>query len=167
MGRRRTQLDLSLAERREALRLVRSGTDPRLAERANFALLGATGQFTMEEPADKVGRRRSTLQTWLRKFRAGGLAGLLERDAAPGVTSPLGAARVQRQLQAGLQAGRWTSAAHVAAWLEEAHGITRSRKSIYYWFQKFGLSPAATVSLPPDSAPAKPAVQALKTATHR
>ena len=167
MGRRRTQLDLSLAERHEALRLVRSGTDPRLVERACFALLGATGQLTMEELADKVGRRRSTLQTWLRKFRAGGLAGLLERDAAPGVTSPLGAARVQRQLQAGLKAGRWTSAAHVAAWLEEAHGITRSRKSIYYWFQKFGLSPAATVALPPDSAPTKPAVQALKTATHR
>ena len=85
----------------------------------------------MEELADQVGRRRSTLQTWLRKFQAGGLAGLLERDAAPGVSSPLGAARVQRQLQAGLQASRWTSAAHVAAWLEETHGISRSRKSIY------------------------------------
>ena len=164
MGRRRTQLDLSVAERREALRLTRSGADPRVVERAGFALLGATGQFTMEELADKVGRRRSTLQTWLKKFQTGGLAGLLERDAAPGVTSPIGAARVQRQLQAGLQAGRWTSAAHVAAWLEEAHGITRSRKSIYYWFEKFGLSPATTVSLPPDSAQAKPAVRARKAA---
>ena len=145
MGRRRTQLDLSLAERREALRLVRSCADPRLAERAGFALLGASGELTMEELADKVGRRRSTLQTWLRKFRAGGLAGLLERDAAPGVTSPLGAARVQRQLQAGLKAGRWTSAAHVAAWLEATHGISRSRKSIYYWFAKLGLSPAESL----------------------
>ena len=153
MGRRRTQLDLSLAERREALRLVRSCADPRLVERAGFALLGATGQLTMEELAEKVGRRRSTLQTWLRKFRAGGLAGLLERDAAPGVSSPLGAARVQRQLQAGLKAGRWTSAAHVAAWLEETHGISRSRKSIYYWFAKLGLSAAEAMPSLPSKMP--------------
>lgn len=148
MGRKRTQLDLSPAERREAQRLVRNCEDPRVVERAGFALLGATGQLTMEELAAKVGRRRSTLQTWLRKFQAGGLVGLLERDASPGITSPLGAARVQQQLQAGLKAGRWTSAAHVAAWLKEAHGITRSRKSIYYWFEKLGLSPAETLPAP-------------------
>lgn len=148
MGRKRTQLDLSPAERREAQRLVRTCEDPRVVERVGFALLGATGQLTMEELAEKVGRRRSTLQTWLRKFQAGGLAGLLERDASSGITSPLGAARVQQQLQAGLKAGRWTSAAHVAAWLKEAHGITRSRKSIYYWFEKLGLSPAESLASP-------------------
>jgi transposase len=145
MGRKRTQLDLSPAERREAQRLVRTCADPRVMERVGFALLGATGQFTMEELAAKVGRRRSTLQTWLAKFQDGGLAGLLEREASPGITSPLGAPRVQQQLQAGLKAGRWTSAAHVAAWLKEAHGITRSRKSIYYWFEKLGLSPAESL----------------------
>ena len=155
MGRKRTQLDLSPAERREAQRLVRTCADPRVVERVGFALLGATGQLTMDELAVKVGRRRSTLQTWLRKFQDGGLAGLLERDASPGVTSPLGAARVQQQLQAGLKAGRWTSAAHVAAWLKEAHGITRSRKSIYYWFEKLGLSPAETLSPPRGPATAK------------
>lgn len=148
MGRKRTQLDLSPAERREAQRLVRNCEDPRVVERAGFALLGATGQLTMEELAAKIGRRRSTLQTWLAKFQAGGLAGLLERDASPGITSPLSTARVQQQLQAGLKAGRWTSAAHVAAWLKEAHGITRSRKSIYYWFEKLGLSPTETLPAP-------------------
>ena len=59
----------------------------------------------------------------------------------------------QRQLQAGLQAGRWTSAAHVAAWLEETHGISRSRKSIYYWFAKLGLSAAEATPSPPSKAP--------------
>jgi transposase len=154
MGRKRTQLNLSPAERREAQRLVRTSADPRVVERVGFALLGATGQLTMEELAAKVGRRRSTLQTWLAKFQAGGLAGLLERDASPGITSPLSTARVQQQLQAGLKSGRWTSAAHVAAWLKEAHGITRSRKSIYYWFEKFGLRPTATGPIPRGSAAA-------------
>jgi len=148
MGRKRTQLDLSPAERREAQRLLRTCADPRLVERAGFALLGAAGQLTMEELAAKVGRRRSTLQTWLLKFQAGGLAGLLERDTSSGITSPIGKGRIQQQLLAGLQAGRWTSAAQVAVWLKEAHGITRSRKSIYYWFEKFGLRPAATGAAP-------------------
>ena len=82
-----------------------------------------------------------------RQLLQGGLAGLLEREASPGITSPLGAARVQQQLQAGLKAGRWTSAAHVAAWLKEAHGITRSRKSSYDWFEKVGLRPADAASV--------------------
>jgi hypothetical protein len=53
---------------------------------------------------------------------------------------------------AGLKAGRWTLAAHVSAWLEEMHGISRSRKSIYYWLAKLGLSPAE--SLPASRGPA-------------
>ena len=136
MGRRRTELNLSPAERREALRLVRSCADPRLVERAGFALLGATGLHTMEDLAKLVGRRRSTLQTRLTKFRAGGLASLLERDTAPGVASPVATPKVQRQLQAGLKAGRWATASEVAAWLKQAHGIERARKSIYYWLHK-------------------------------
>ena len=107
-----------------------------MVERVGFALLGATGLHTMEDLAKLVGRRRSTLQTWLTKFQAGGLAGLLERDAAPGVVSPVGTPKVQRELQAGLKSGRWTTASEVAAWLKQTHGIERSRKSIYYWLHK-------------------------------
>lgn len=139
MGRRRTQLDLSPAERHEALRLARACADQRVLDRVGFALLGATGQHTMEELAKLVGRRRSTLQTWLAKFRAGGLAGLLERNTSPGVTSPVAAPKVQRQLQAGIKAGRWATASDVATWLKQAHGIERSRKSIYYWLHKHGV----------------------------
>ena len=136
MGRRRTQLDLSPAERRQAQRLVRSCPDPRVVERVRFALLGATGRHTLEDLARQVRRRRSTLQNWLRKLHAGGLAGLLERDTAPGVASPVAMPKVRRQLQAGIKAGRWATAAEVAAWLKQAHGIERARKSIYYWLQK-------------------------------
>lgn len=139
MGRRRTQLELDGAEHAAAQRLALSQTDPRNAERARFALLAATGRHTLEELAGLVGRRRSTLQLWLAKFRAGGLAGLLERDAPPGAASPMAEAKVRQQLQAGLHSGRWTSAAEVARWLAETHGIRRSRKSIYYWFAKHGV----------------------------
>ena len=167
MGRRRTQLDLNPAEQREAQRLLRSAEDARTVERARFALLGATGRHTLEELAAKLGRQRSTVQNWLAKFQGGGLAGLLERDTSPGITSPLNAARVQRQLQAGLKSGRWSSAAHVAAWLEGTHGITRSRKSIYYWFEKLGLTPTEARSVHRRQAPAKPPASARRSAASR
>jgi len=136
-------LDLSAAERAAAHQLQRSCHDPRAVERLRFALLGATGRHTLEELARMLGRSRATIQNWLGKFATGGMKALLERDTAPGVSSPLAGKKVQRQLQAGLKAGRWTSAAHVAAWLEQEHGIRRSRKSIYYWFEKWGTSPSA------------------------
>ena len=148
MGRRRTRLELSAAQQAEAQRLLRSSKDPRELERLRLALRAATGHHTLEDLASKAGRRRSTIQNWLTKFYRGGLDGLLERDAAPGVVSPVATPKVQQQLQDGLKAGRWTSAAQVAAWLQETHGITRSRKSIYYWFEKCDL-PAPSAKPPP------------------
>src|ERR1035437_2649707 len=52
--------------------------------------------------------------------------------------APLAEAKVQAQLQAGLQAGRWRTAGQVAAWLKETHGIERVAKSLYYWLGKVG-----------------------------
>jgi hypothetical protein len=52
--------------------------------------------------------------------------------------APLAEAKVQAQLQAGLQAGRWRTAGQVAAWLKETHDIERVAKSLYYWLGKVG-----------------------------
>ena len=155
MGRRRTRLELSEADQDQARRLSRSLADARERERARFALEAATGKYTLDELALRLGRSRSTLQNWLVKFEAGGLAGLLERDTAPGLSSPIAGGKLQHQLRSGLRAGRWRSAAHLAAWLEEAHGIRRSRKSIYYWFGKWGTAaPGAVAGRPrPETAP--------------
>ncbi len=75
----------------------------------------------------------STIQIWLDCFVADGVEGLLQREAPPGLTSPLAQPKVQEQLREGLKAGRWRTAAQVASWLEEAHGITRAAKSLYRW----------------------------------
>lgn len=134
-----------------ARRFLRTKPDARTAERVRFALLAATGRHTLEELAQRAGRSRSTIQNWVEKFSQGGLAGLLARDTAPGVASPLAARTIQQQLRSGLQAGQWTSAAQVAAWLKDVHGITRSRKSIYYWLEKFRLRAPGR-----DPGPARP-----------
>jgi transposase-like protein len=110
----------------------------RQKERLRFALLAAEGRHTLEDLAERLGRARSTLQLWLDKFAAAGLAGLLERESPPGLRSPLGGVAVQAELQAGLRAGRWRSAEAIAQWLQAAHGITRARKSIYYWLKRNG-----------------------------
>lgn len=137
MGRKRTQLQLSAAQEARIRKLVRATSDLRDQERLRFALKAATGKHTLEELARLVGRSRSTLQNWLAKFLAGGLEGLLERDTPPGKFSPIAHPKIHSQLKVGMKLGRWASAAQVAAWLKNHHGINRSRKTVYYWLGKF------------------------------
>ena len=138
MGRKRTQLSLTPAQRTKLAQRLQMVTEARAKDRLRFALLAAEGQHTLEDLAVRLGRARSTLQLWLDKFTAGGLAGLLERESPPGWLSPVGRDSVQAELQAGINAGRWRSAAAIAEWLQAAHGITRARKSIYYWLKRNG-----------------------------
>lgn len=141
MGRKRTHLNLTSAERAELNRLLGTVDDTRTKERLHFALRAASGKHTLEDLARIVGRSRSTIQNWLSKFGAGGLPGLLERDTAPGKVSPLAQAKIQRQLRAGVKSGRFGTAAQVAAWLKDVHGIKLARKSIYYWLRKNDTKP--------------------------
>ena len=136
MGRKRTRLILSAEALAEVRRRLRAAKDEREKERLRVVLCAARGQQTLEDLARRAGRARATIQTWLNKFQEGALAGLLKRDTPPGAISPVSNAEVQAQLRAGVQAGRWRSASEVAAWLKEAHGITRATKSVYYWLGK-------------------------------
>jgi len=136
MGRARTRLELTPPEGAELNRLLGSTRDMRTKERLRFAQRAVAGRHTLEELARLAGRSRSTIQNWLSKFESGGLAGLLARDTAPGMVSPVATLEIQAQLKAGLNSRRWKSASEVAAWLKEKHGIDRARKSIYYWLRK-------------------------------
>jgi transposase len=138
MARKRTKLTMSAAEAARIKERIRFATDPRDKERLQVVLWATRGQHTLAELAGLAGRARSTIQVWLDDFTAGGLSQLLERAAPPGKPSPVAEAKVQGQLQAGLQAGRWRTAGQVAAWLKEAHGIERAAKSLYYWLGKVG-----------------------------
>lgn len=138
MGRKRTHLYLTDSQEAQLRRLLCHAADPRARERARFAILAKKGQHTLEEIAELVGRARATIQNWLSKFKSGGVSGLLERHNPPGSNSPIASPAVRAELEAGLEARRWRSAGQVATWLREAHGIRRSRKSVYYWLEKLG-----------------------------
>ena len=138
MGRNRTKLTLTTAETVALKAQIRAATDPRDKERLQVVQWATSGQHTLADLARLAGRARSTIQVWLGDFAAGGLARLLQREAPPGKPSPIAAAEVQAQLQAGLQAGQWRTAGQVAAWLKEKHGLERAPKSLYYWLEKAG-----------------------------
>ena len=136
MGRNRTRLELTPAQLDKLQCLLDASHDARVTERLQFILRAATGRNTLDDLARHAGRSRSTIQNWLGKLEAGGVAGLLDRDTPPGMVSPLASKAVQAQFEAGVKSGRWQSAAQIASWLKQAHGIERSRKSIYYWIHK-------------------------------
>ena len=138
MGRKRTKLAMSANDAAQLKEQIRAATDPRDKERLQVVLWATRGQHSLAALAGLAGRARSTIQVWLDDFAAGGVPQLLERTAPPGKPSPVAEAKVQTQLQAGLQAGQWRTAGQVAAWLKETHGIQRATKSLYYWLGKVG-----------------------------
>jgi len=138
LARERTKLALPGAETAPLKELLRAATEPRDKERLQVVSWATRGQHTLAELARLAGRARSTIQIWLADFTAGGTARLLERAVPPGKPSPVAAATVPAQLQAGLEAGQWHPAGQVAAWLKEKQGIQRAAKSLYYWLGKVG-----------------------------
>lgn len=150
MGRRRTQITLSAAQRTELHRRLPVTEDRRQRERMQVALWASSGRHTLEDLASMAGRARATIQLWLGKFKGGGLPGLLKRDTPPGATSPLSSSKMQSQLKAGLKSGRWRSAQGMSDWLKETHGIHRARKTLYYWLKKEGWSAPGARQRPSD-----------------
>jgi transposase len=138
MARKRTKLGVGPDILEQLKQRLRTVTDVREKERLLVVVWATGGQHTLEELAKLSGRARSTIQIWLDDFEAGGIVRLLERKTSTGRPTALSESKVQEQLKEGLRAGRWRTAAQVAAWLREAHGIKRAAKSIYWWLGKAG-----------------------------
>jgi transposase len=157
MGRPKLKVNISAAQREELLAALKQNTDPRLRDRLQAIQLATTGRHTHHEIADLLGKARSTIQLWLDLYAAGQLPRLLERKSAPGKASALQRPEVQAQLKEGLQKGRWRTAAQIAAWLAQTHGIKRAAGSLYYWLGKVG----GTLKVPrPAHTEQDPAAQA-------
>jgi transposase len=138
--RPRAHLNLTVqpAQKAELEKRFKTTEDVRQRRRLQAVLLATTGQHGYRDIAQIVGCATSTFALWLNQYLAGGIEGLLRRESPPGLTSPIGQPKVQKQFEEGLKAGRWRTAAQVAAWLQEEHGIKRAAKSIYRWLGKAG-----------------------------
>jgi len=157
MGRPKLKLIISAVQQQELRAALKESTAPRQRDRLQAIQLATTGRHTHEEIAQLLGKARSTIQLWLDQYEAGQLPRLLERKTAPGKASELQRPEVQAQLQAGLQKGQWRTAAQIAAWLAQTHGIKRAAGSLYYWLGKVG----GTLKVPrPAHTEQNPAAQA-------
>ena len=67
---------------------------------------GASNQLV----ADDLGRSQATIQTWINRFRAGGIDGLLHKGKGNGPKSRL-PPQMEQAMIAELAEGKWTTAA--------------------------------------------------------
>ena len=99
--------------------------------------LAASGQFTAAQIAEQIGVSRRQFFHWVNALKAGGVERLLEREHGGGRAARIGGA-VLKELQAGLQAGKWKRAKEIQAWLRQRHASRLTVKGVYYWLGKLG-----------------------------
>jgi len=124
-------------DRKEIRERERRAKDPRERERLQAIRMGMSGNYTMEEIAEAVGRARSAVGRWAGWYRERGIDGLLERSKPPG-NKPAINEKIRKELEAGLSEGRWKRGKEIRAWLAGHHGIEMSIHGVYYWLGKVG-----------------------------
>jgi transposase len=116
---------------------LRQCKDTSNQQRLLAARMAASGEFTAAQIAEQLGISRRRFFDWMNALKAGGLAGLLERQhgggAPPQVQGPALA-----ELQVGLQQGRWKRAKEIQQWLRERHQVKLYLTGVYYWLGKLG-----------------------------
>ncbi len=116
---------------------LRTCQDVKSQQRLLAARLAASGQLTAAQIAGQLGISRRRFFDWMNALKAGGLAGLLERQHGGGAV-PQVQGDALKELQAGLQSGRWKRAKEIQHWLRERHMIRLKLAGVYYWLGKLG-----------------------------
>jgi hypothetical protein len=104
------------------------------------AKLASEGQHQSAQIAALCGCGTSRVFDWLKMLRNGGIEGLLQRDK-PGPRAGdfkllKGKPRVKKQLQEGLQQGRWKTSPQLSRWLKEKHGLEVKNNTALIWLKK-------------------------------
>lgn len=125
--------ELEIAESEAELKqLLKQQKIVTLQERVQLLYLLKSEQAeTVQQAAQLLGRHRVTIQDWLRRYRAGGLAGMLEsgvRSGRPRAIPKWVETALQKRLQEpegfdGYQA--------ICDWLETQLGIAAEYKTVY------------------------------------
>jgi transposase len=116
---------------------LRTCKDVKQQQRLLAARLAASGQLTAAQIAEQLGISRRRFFDWMNALKAGGLAGLLERQHGGGAV-PQVQGDARQELLAGLQSGRWKRAKEIQHWLGERHQIRLKLSGVYYWLGKLG-----------------------------
>jgi transposase len=122
---------------------LRARKDTKGQQRLLPARMAASGQFTAAQIAEQNGISRRRFFDWMNALKAGGLAGLLQRQHGGGAAALVQAAALT-ELKAGLAQGRWKRAREIQQWLRERHAVRLKLTGVYYWLANWaGLESAA------------------------
>lgn len=136
------KLDISESEE-DLKQLLRIQTTASAKERIQLLYLLKSGQAeSVDCAASLLGRHRVTAQTWLRRYRQGGLAGLLEKKVAPGQAHSI-PQWAQDALSKRLHESEgFNSYGEICQWLQTQLGITSSYKTVHKLVHyRLGASP--------------------------
>ena len=136
MGRKRQKLDLhnqglDVVER---LKHEPAGT---MRERLLVVSFGLKGELSLSQIAERVGRSRATIQTWLDNYRQGGINGLLPSKAPRGFASALHE-DAKKALRKKLAKGSFRRAEDARIWLSKRFGISLSTNRVGVLLGKLG-----------------------------
>lgn len=114
---------------KQLLRQQKTGSDK---ERIHLLYLLKSGQVkTVQDAAPILGRNRVTLQKWLNRYRAGGLARMLEKKARSGRPRAIpqwAEAALQKRLQ---EVQGFDGYQAICDWLETQLGIQATYKTVH------------------------------------
>lgn len=114
---------------KQLLRQQKNASDK---ERIQLLYLLKSGQVkTVQDAAPILGRNRVTLQKWLNRYRAGGLAGLWEKKARSGRPRAIPAwaeAALQKRLQ---ESEGFDGYSAICDWLDTQLGIQAAYKTVH------------------------------------
>ncbi len=135
---------LEITETEDELKhLLRTQKTASAKERVQLLYLLQSGQAkTVDCAASLLGRHRVTVQKWLRLYRKGGLAGLLERKSPPGRKHSI-PAWAQDALRKRLQQPEgFNSYGEICQWLQTQLGISAPYKTVHQLVHyRLGASP--------------------------
>lgn len=134
MGRPRTKL-IGPDSIDEVAKRQKEISAPRDLERLVAVRMGLSGEHTLDQIAQAVGRARSCIQVWFHRFSQGGLEQLLKRGKAKG-NPPRVTSSVIEALQTKLEEGAFRTAPQIQRWLQKEHGIQLQLSGVYYWLKK-------------------------------
>jgi transposase len=124
---------LEITETEDELKLLlRTQKTASAKERVQLLYLLKSGQAkTVESAAALLGRNRVTVQKWLRRYRQGGLAGLLEHKPHPGRKHSI-PQWAQDALNKRLQDPQgFNSYGEICQWLQTQLGISAPYKTVH------------------------------------
>lgn len=136
------KLDITESEQ-DLKSLLRNQKTASAKERMQLLYLLKSGQAkTIDCAASLLGRHRVTVQKWLRLYRTGGLAGMLERKSPPGRKQSI-PEWAQNALSKRLeQPEGFNSYGEICQWLQTQLGITAPYKTVHQLVHyRLGASP--------------------------